>query len=141
MNAKLKAAVAGFVLAAVPFAGGAAAGPATAHAATPQAVPSRDATASLYVDGRLVARAIFHHHGDRFDLAKWSRYGHRPYLDYRYVRVDGTTQTGRHRGVSRVGMHMLFDHNFGEGRGVWFRVCVQVSWAFDPCSGWSVGYA
>lgn len=54
---------------------------------------------------------------------------------------------GTHWGTSSVDNPVAFDHNFGENRKVAFRVCVQVDWSFDPCSGdddgrgWTIGYA
>ncbi|WP_405984261.1 hypothetical protein [Streptomyces sp. NBC_00872] len=42
--------------------------------------------------------------------------------------------------LSQVGIPVDFNHNFGEGRKVELRVCVEDAW-FDPCSDWETGYA
>lgn len=106
------------------------------------AIAGHNATASAYVDGKLVARAKFVAGADRFEVTKVSHtVGHRAYVEYKYIRVDGTVQEGQHWGVSRVGVAVPFDHNFAKDRKVAFRVCVQVSLGFDPCSDWEIGYA
>jgi len=67
---------------------------------------------------------------------------HRPYIDIRYIRKDGTSWEGRRWGVATPGENVTRDApNFGEGRKVAFRVCLQVSYWPDPCSSWEVGYA
>ncbi|MFF8279587.1 hypothetical protein ACF05T_26275 [Streptomyces lateritius] len=112
-----------------------------------QAAPAgHDAHVNLYVDGKIVASASFISAGDRFEVTKRSSYGGRPYLDYKYIRKDGTLQEATHWGVSNVGYTMKFDHNFGEGRKVAFRLCVQNTYGWDDCTDdadgqWEVGYA
>ncbi|MFG1955422.1 hypothetical protein [Micromonospora sp. NPDC048830] len=116
-------------------------------AASP-AMAGQDALARVYVDGTntIAAEGKFVSYGDRFELTKRSSYGNRPYLEYKYIRIDGTVQEGTHWGVSSIGTTVPFDHNFGEGRKVAFRVCVQVDFGWDPCSDdadgqWTIGYA
>lgn len=109
--------------------------------ATP-AIAGHDATANAYQDGKIVATARFIAGADRFEVTKVSHtVGHRAYLEYKYIRKDGTVQEGQHWGVSRVGHAVPFDHNFGKDRKVVFRVCVQVSLSPDVCSDWETGYA
>ncbi|MGN9775053.1 hypothetical protein ACTMS0_04640 [Micromonospora sp. H33] len=110
------------------------------------AFAGQNAFARVYVDGKFVAEGKFNHDGDYFSLTKRGSYGNRPYLEYVYIRKDGTTQTGTHWGLGDVGNTVYFDHNFGEGRAVAFRVCVQVDYEWDPCSHeedevWAIGYA
>ena len=108
-----------------------------------------DATARVYSDdeSKILASAFFNSDGDNFRLTKRDSYGNRAYMEYKYVRKDGTTQEGSHWGLSTVDKTVVFNHNFGEGRAVAFRVCVQVDFGFDPCSGtddganWTTGYA
>ncbi|MCI4066003.1 hypothetical protein MRQ36_27020 [Micromonospora sp. R77] len=127
------------VLAGLTLAGGA-----TVTTASP-AMAGQDALARVYVDGKIAAEGKFISYGDSFQLTKRSSYGGRPYLEYKYIRIDGTVQEGTHWGLSDVGKPVSWDHNFGEGRAVAFRVCVQVTYGWDPCSDddgqWTVGYA
>jgi hypothetical protein len=86
-------------------------------------------------DSRLLAEARFDAGEDTFALTKSSAVGGRAYLEYRYVRTDGTPQTGTHRGGRQAGDAVRFDHDFGEGRKITFRVCVEGEYAFNACSG------
>ncbi|MFF8846281.1 hypothetical protein ACF08N_26795 [Streptomyces sp. NPDC015127] len=110
------------------------------------AAAGHDAHVNLYVDGKTVASASFISLGDRFEVTKRSSYGGRSYLEYKYIRKDGTLQEGTHWGVSDIGYTMKFDHNFGEGRKVVFRLCVQNTYGWDDCTDdadgqWETGYA
>jgi hypothetical protein len=101
-----------------------------------------DAYADLMEGGEFVARGYFQANGDKFVLTKKSNrsYPGRMYLEYKYIKINGQLQEGTHHGVSAVGVPVTFDHNFGEGRKVVFRVCVE-DFGFDPCSDWETGYA
>ncbi|MCM2388290.1 hypothetical protein [Streptomyces albipurpureus] len=92
--------------------------------------------------GEFVARGYFKASGDKFILTKKSNqtYSGRTYLEYKYIKINGQLQEGTHHGVSAVGVPVTFDHNFGEGRAVKFRICVEDSF-WDPCSEWETGYA
>ncbi|GAA2706740.1 hypothetical protein Apa02nite_032690 [Actinoplanes palleronii] len=98
-------------------------------------------------DSRLLAEARFDAAGDTFTVTKRSADGGRAYLEFRYVRVDGTVQTGRHQGPATADASVSFGHDFGEGRRLTFRVCVTEEHGFNPCSGtadgenWTVAYA
>jgi hypothetical protein len=93
------------------------------------------ATAQVFDrDSRLLAEAHFDAGRDSFALTKSSVDGGRVYLEYRYVRTDGTLQAGTHRGGGEAGETVRFAHDFGEGRKVTFRVCVEGERAFNACS-------
>ncbi|MEU4695053.1 hypothetical protein [Actinoplanes sp. NPDC023714] len=102
-----------------------------------------DAVARVFdPDSRVVALARFVAEGDRFELTKRVDGGGRAYLQYKYIRTDGTFQGGEHWGLAEAGGTVVFDHDFGEGRKVLFRVC-----AGALCSGtssgenWTIAYA
>ncbi|MEU8244367.1 hypothetical protein AB0C07_39435 [Actinoplanes missouriensis] len=108
---------------------------------------SLDALARVYDENsHVLAEAHFASTGDAFHVTKQSADGGRAYVQYRYIRVDGTFQSGTHRGRDTVGVTVTFDHDFGEGRKVLFRVCVEAP-GDDYCSGtgdgenWTIGYA
>jgi hypothetical protein len=90
-------------------------------------------------DSRLLAEARFDASEDTFALAKSSAAGGRAYLEYRYVRTDGTVQTGTHWVGRQAGESARFAHDFGEGRKITFRVCVEGLPAFKACSGTNDG--
>ncbi|WP_229075964.1 hypothetical protein [Actinoplanes sp. DH11] len=107
-----------------------------------------DVVATVYdPDSRVLADAAFRSYGDRFALTKRATGGGRPYLEYRYLRLDGSLQTGVHHGLDTVDAIVTFDHDFGEGRKVMFRVCVTATRGADLCSAagdgqnWAAGYA
>ncbi|MEV6302922.1 hypothetical protein AB0M02_26140 [Actinoplanes sp. NPDC051861] len=111
---------------------------------TPTAAAA-DALATVYdQDSRALAQARFVAAGDSFTLVKLAGAGRRVFVEYRYVRKDGSLQTGTHWGPDAVGGTARFDHDFGEGRAVEFRVCVE---AAGLCSGtdegenWTKGHA
>ncbi|MFF9870427.1 hypothetical protein ACF1G0_34510 [Streptomyces sp. NPDC013953] len=124
-------------LAAVP-----AAASSHASASSTAGVLGHDAYADLMEGGEFVARGYFQASGDKFILTKKSNqtYSGRTYLEYKYIKVNGQPQEGTHHGVSAVGVPVTFDHNFGEGRKVVFRICVEDIFQ-DPCSDWETGYA
>ncbi|WP_328469481.1 hypothetical protein OHA21_01955 [Actinoplanes sp. NBC_00393] len=111
------------------------------------AAPAQDAIARVYdANSRVLAEAWFHSATDSFALTKRTDHGSRVYLEYEYIRKNGTVQEATHWGSGTVGETVRFDHNFGEGRRVTFRVCVHVENSFDPCSGndrenWTIGHA
>ncbi|MFC7529831.1 hypothetical protein [Actinoplanes sp. GCM10030250] len=107
-----------------------------------------DALASVYDENsRVLAEARFASAGDTFTLIKLADHGSQVYAEYKYVRKDGTLQTGTHRGPALVGVPARFDHDFGEGRAVEFRVCVATGYGSGLCSGtdqgenWTKAYA
>ncbi|MFI1955662.1 hypothetical protein ACH437_28140 [Streptomyces xinghaiensis] len=63
------------------------------------------------------------------------------YVEYNYIRKDGTTQSGRHNVGTGAGTCATFDHNFGEGRSVVFRAGIDVPAFPDPVSVWKTGVA
>ncbi|RAK24709.1 hypothetical protein B0I29_13714 [Actinoplanes lutulentus] len=116
---------------------------ATLALAAAPAAPSLDALAQVYDEtSQVLAEAHFVSAGDSFRLTKRSSDGGRAFVQYKYIRTDGTFQSGEHRGPSTAGASATFDHDFGEGRKILFRVCVD-----DYCSGtgdgqnWTIGYA
>jgi hypothetical protein len=131
--------------------------PAPAHVSVTAEVHDVSATAEFYdvsataeiydQDSELLATGRFDADGDAFTVTKRSAGTGRPYLEYRYVRIDGTLQTGTHQGATEVGAAVRFPHDFGEGRRVTFRVCVTGAHGFNPCSGtddgenWTIGIA
>ncbi|WP_189336955.1 hypothetical protein [Actinoplanes ianthinogenes] len=97
------------------------------------------ATAQVYdQDSKVLAEARFDGSADTFTLVGRVA-GDQPYLEYHYVRVDGSLQTGTHRGVPEAGTPVRFAHHFGAGRTVTFRVCVSGEHGFNPCSGTDAG--
>ncbi|MEU4420185.1 hypothetical protein AB0F81_06135 [Actinoplanes sp. NPDC024001] len=110
-------------------------------------VRGQDALARVYdADSRVLAEGYFESTGDAFAVTKKAGDG-RPYVEYRYVRLDGTLRDGTHWGSDTTGRTVRFDHDFGEGRTVTFRVCVRPGYGADSCSGtefgenWTVGHA
>ncbi|BBH68836.1 hypothetical protein ACTI_55210 [Actinoplanes sp. OR16] len=117
----------------------------TAVALFPGAAHARglDAVARVFdPDSRVLAQARFVADGDRFELAKRADGGGRAYMQYKYIRKDGGFQSGEHWGLAETSGAVVFDHDFGEGRKVLFRVCVG-----DLCSAtgdqenWTIAYA
>lgn len=111
----------------------------------PSAVSS---TAQVYdQDSELIAEARFDAGDDTFAVTKHVAGGGRAYLEYRYVRADGTLQTGTHSASDTVGETIRFGHDFAAGRKVTFRVCVAGESAFNACSAgddgenWTIGIA
>jgi hypothetical protein len=108
-----------------------------------------DALARVYDEtSRVLAEAYFESTGDTFAVTKRAATDDRPYLEYRYVRKDGTLREGTHWGSVVTAETVRFDHDFGEKRTVTFRVCVRAAArASDLCSAtdfgenWTVGHA
>lgn len=95
----------------------------------------------------LIASARFDASDDSFTVTKHVAGGGRAYLEYRYVRGDGTLQTGTHSASDSVGETVRFPHDFTGGRQVTFRVCVAGEHTFNACSAgddgenWTIGVA
>jgi hypothetical protein len=86
--------------------------------------------------------ATFFHDGDRFEICDTAGDTLLAYMDYQYVRLDGSLQTGTHYNPGSAGECTDYDHNFGEGRTVWFRACVDWPWPFDDeCDRWRTATA
>jgi hypothetical protein len=84
----------------------------------------------------------FVHNGDYFIVCDTSGDLLEVYGKYRYVRIDGSEQTGEHRVATGVGTCYPFDHDFGEGRTVTFTACVDNPFLIpDSCHTWGVGRA
>jgi hypothetical protein len=85
--------------------------------------------------------AKFFHSADSFRVCDTSWDGWNAYVDYEYVRIDGSLQTGAHFVTTGDGTCKDFGHNFGEDRTVNFRACVEI-WPYpDLCARWTVGVA
>jgi hypothetical protein len=79
----------------------------------------------------------FNSYGDSFDVCDTEADFVLAYLEFRYIRIDGSLQTGTHYVPGDAGDCENFDHNFGEGRTVWFHVCTDQVWPFDDkCDRW-----
>lgn len=63
------------------------------------------------------------------------------YVEYTYIRKDGSLQRGQHYNPGDRGDCATWAHNFGEGRPVQFRSCVDYSVGIDPCDRWREGIA
>ena len=87
------------------------------------------------------AKVSFVSYGDKFVVCDTATDGMQVYNEYRYIRIDGTVQEGIEYNNLGNGSCVTYDHNFGEGRSVTFRACVDVPWVLDTCSGWKVGVA
>jgi opacity protein-like surface antigen len=96
-----------------------------------------DANVSVSFDGHIRGLATFFSIGDEFRICDRRRDNLPVGVRYSYIRKNGTTQRGQHwysMGVGGVGepdSHgyrekgcSYDDHNFGEGRRVWFQACV-----------------
>lgn len=112
------------------------------------AARGQDARARVYDEtSRVLAEGYFESTGDSFTVTNRAAIGDRPYLEYRYVRKDGTLREGTHWGSDVVGETVRFDHDFGEKRTVTFRVCLRATRGLDRCSAtdfgenWTVGHA
>jgi hypothetical protein len=110
--------------------------------------PAVSATAQVFDrDSRLLAEARFDARSDSFAVTRQAGSGGRAYLEYRYVRTDGTLQTGTHTAGREPGETVRFVHDFTAGRTVTFRVCVSGAHPFNACSAgddgenWTVGIA
>ncbi|WP_436533948.1 hypothetical protein [Actinoplanes sp. HUAS TT8] len=123
--------------------------PVAVMAATAGFAPSAvSSTAQVFDrDSELLAEAHFDAGDDTFAVTKHVAGGGRAYLEYRYVRADGTLQTGTHTAADAAGQTVRFGHDFTAGRTVTFRVCVSGEHGFNPCSAgadgenWTIGIA
>jgi len=80
--------------------------------------------------------------GDKFENCDTEADWLASYVEYQYVRKDGSLQTGSHYNPGNNGDCYIWDHDFGEGRTVWFRSCVdQPAWYTDTCDRWRTGIA
>lgn len=98
---------------------------------------SAGVTATSVVAGGYV---VFQDYGDKFVVCDNEPDGWNMYVNYVYIRKDGTEQRGSHYNTSGFNTCRTFDHNFGEGRTVNFQACVDW-WLPDPCDDWRVGVA
>lgn len=109
----------------------------TVAAAAAPASAGTDATSS--VTGSWTR---FISYGDKFENCDTSPDGYLSYMDFEYVRKDGSVQHGTHYNPGNNGDCATWNHNFGEGRTVWFRSCVDVIAPFpDTCDRWRTGVA
>jgi hypothetical protein len=96
-----------------------------------------DANVSVSFDGHIRALATFIAWGDEFKICDMRRDNLPVGVRYSYVRKNGTTQRGGHwhyagvdgRGEPDSGGFReqgcsYGDHDFAEGRRVWFQACV-----------------
>ena len=77
----------------------------------------------------------FYHVGDKFLVCRTNDWI--VYLEYEYIRKDGTLQRGTHT-MESTGCR-YFPHDFGEGRYVEMRVCADVDNWWDACTAWRQG--
>ncbi|MFI1955665.1 hypothetical protein ACH437_28165 [Streptomyces xinghaiensis] len=87
------------------------------------------------------ASARFISYGDKFEVCDLASDGATAYVQYEYVRINGTLQKGEHRNPGNAGSCHTFDHNFGEGRVVKFRACEDHTAWPDHCDSWKKGIA
>lgn len=80
-------------------------------------------------------------YGDKFENCDTADDWMTSYVEYQYVRIDGSLQTGTHRNPGNSGDCFSWDHNFGEGRTVWFRSCVDQPLVADRCDIWRTATA
>ena len=81
-------------------------------------------------------------YGDKFENCDTEPDGLIAYVAFEYVRIDGSLQTGSHYNPGSSGDCTQWNHNFGEGRTVRFRSCVdQPAWLTDTCDRWRSGVA
>ncbi|MEV8440797.1 hypothetical protein AB0425_25760 [Actinosynnema sp. NPDC051121] len=81
-------------------------------------------------------------YGDKFENCDTEGDWMTSYVDFQYIRIDGSLQTGTHYNPGNNGDCFQWDHDFGEGRTVWFRSCVDQPAPFpDTCDRWRTGIA
>jgi hypothetical protein len=80
-------------------------------------------------------------YGDKFVVCDTFADGLSVYNEYKYIRIDGTVQHDVEYNNGGSGTCATYDHNFGEGRSVTFRACLDVPYFVDTCGGWRVGIA
>ncbi|MEV8440795.1 hypothetical protein AB0425_25750 [Actinosynnema sp. NPDC051121] len=86
------------------------------------------------------AKVTFISYGDKFRVCdtEWDFF--QVYNEYKYIRVDGSVQHDKEYVNTGDGTCATYDHNFGEGRSVTFRACVETP-IYDSCHPWVVGIA
>lgn len=88
------------------------------------------------------ARVQFISYGDKFKVCDTEADLWIVYNEYKYVRKDGTLQHDREYNQLGSGTCVTYDHDFGEGRTVTFRACLDLpSVVPDSCTDWEVGIA
>lgn len=80
-------------------------------------------------------------YGDKFENCDTFNDFMISYVQYQYIRIDGTLQTGSHYNPGNNGDCFAWDHDFGEGRTVWFRSCRDIPLQTDNCDAWRTGIA
>jgi hypothetical protein len=106
-----------------------------------------DASVSISLDGDLRGEAYFREYGDSFLVCDRYQDGLPVVVQFSYIRKNRSRQTGAHwhtAGVkgkgspypngTRVYGCSFGDHNFGENRPVWFRICVRHTGGALSCS-------
>jgi hypothetical protein len=109
------------------------------------ALANADQTVSL--DGSVRGEALFIDGGDRFRICDLKRDNLPVGVRYSYIRKNGTVQRGAHwhtAGVDGFGSPLITgfrmpgcsfgEHNFGEGRRVWYQACVRHAGGALTCS-------
>ncbi|MGW5852768.1 hypothetical protein ACWFQ8_33520 [Streptomyces sp. NPDC055254] len=115
----------------------AAAGSVLMLAIAPSAWAGTDATSET--SG---AKAKFISYGDKFTVCDTSWDTFQPYVEYKYIRKNGSLQQEEHWNGNGDGTCVTWDHDFGEGRSVTFRACVGIPGVpIDPCDDWKIGIA
>lgn len=96
-----------------------------------------DRTVSVSFDGHLRGKATFIADGDWLRVCDNRRDGLPVSVEFAYIKKNGKRQTGSHQhkaGVDNLGNAgpegrrrgcSYGNHNFGEGRTIWLRACVQ----------------
>ncbi|MGW5852767.1 hypothetical protein ACWFQ8_33515 [Streptomyces sp. NPDC055254] len=107
-------------------------------AAAPSASAGTDATSSI-----TGSWSRFISGGDHFENCDTDDDGLTSYIQFRYTRIDGSLQNGSHYNPGSAGDCTTWNHNFGEGRPVYFRSCVDnLAWLEDKCDpSWRKGTA
>ncbi|MGW2025521.1 hypothetical protein [Streptomyces decoyicus] len=90
-------------------------------------------------DGGVGVRFISN--GDKFEICDLRDEGDSAYVEYEYVRYDGTVQRGEHRPDINGGHCKTYSHDFGEGRKVKFRAGQDIVLRPDLYGPWKTGIA
>jgi hypothetical protein len=115
------------------------------------ALARADADVSVAYGGHRRALATFIAYGDEFRICDTKEDNLPVAVRYSYIRKNGAVQRGVHwhiqgvagRGTpSNTGYRMegcsFYDHNFAEGRRVWFQACVRQPNGDLTCGGTQV---
>lgn len=89
-----------------------------------QASGTQTTQISIRYQGIIRGYSKFYSYGDKFKVCDQKSDGLSVGTRYGYIRKDGTHQNGSHW-VGGAGTCRTFDHDFGEGRNVWFQTCVK----------------